>query len=103
VKSFHDTQEQPPCGPTAEQLKRVQLITLACDILFNSICPKEFNQINCLDNTKEIWDTLVEIREGTSSVKEFMLDILTGQLDKFRMKHEEGVNKNVLKTLYHRQ
>src|SRR3990170_1196552 len=63
----------------------------ACDILFNALCPKEFNQINRLENAKEIWDTLVEMHEGAESVKESKLDGLQGQLDKFKMKDGEGV------------
>ena len=40
---------------------------------------------------KEIWDTLVDMHEGTESVKESKLDALQSQLDKFKMKDGEGV------------
>ena len=63
----------------------------ACDILFKGFCPEEFNKINRLENAKEIWDTLIDMHEGTDSVKESKLDVLQSQLDKFKMKDGEGV------------
>ena len=43
------------------------------------------------NSTKEISDTLVDMPEGTESVKESKLDVLESQLDKFKMKDGEGV------------
>ena len=68
---------------TAEELKMLQYNAQACDILFNGLCPEEFNKISCLENAKEIWDTLIDMHEGTDSVKESKLDVLQSQLDKF--------------------
>ena len=62
----------------------------ACDILFNGLFPEEFNKINRLENEKN-WDTLIDMHEGTDSIKESKLDVLQSQLDKFTMKHGEGV------------
>jgi hypothetical protein len=67
-----------PQDNVVEQLKRIQLNAQACDILFNSLCPKEFNKISCLESAKDIWDTVIEIHEGMDSVKESNLDILSG-------------------------
>lgn len=67
--------------------------TQACDILFNSVCPEEFNKISHLQSAKEIWDTLIEIHEGTDFVKESNLDILNGQLGKFHMKDGETMTE----------
>ena len=53
--------------------------------------PTEFNKISHLENAKEIWDILIDIHEGTNSVKESKLDVLQSQLDKFKMKDGEGV------------
>ena len=75
---------------TAEELKMLQYNTQACDILFNELCPEEFNKISRLENAKEIWDTLVDMHEGTESVKESKLDVLQSQLDKFKIKDGEG-------------
>ena len=59
----------------AEELKMLQYNAQACDILFNGLCPEEFNKISLLENAKEIWDTLVDMHEGTESVKESKLDV----------------------------
>ena len=42
----------------------------ACDILFNGLCPKEFNKINRLKNAKEIWDTLIDMHVRESKMKD---------------------------------
>ena len=60
----------------AEELKMLQYNAQACDILFNGLCPEEFNKISRLENAKEICDTLVDMHEGTESVKESKLDVL---------------------------
>ena len=53
--------------------------------------PKEFNKISRLENAKEIWDSLIDMHEGTESIKESKLHVLQSQLDKFKMKDGEGV------------
>ena len=88
---FFEEGKVPDREATPEELKMLQNNAQACDILFNALCPEEFNKISRLENAKEIWDTLVEMHEGTESVKESKLDILQGQLDKFKMKDGEGV------------
>src|SRR4051812_2314776 len=83
--------KEPNREATADELKMLQYNAQACDILFNRLCPKEFNKISRLENAKEIWDTLIDMNEGTDSVKESKLDALQSQLDKFKMKDGEGV------------
>src|SRR4051812_3859017 len=63
-------------GEFAEELKMLQYNAQACDILFNGLCPEEFKKISHLENAKEIWDTLIDMHEGTDSVKESKLDVL---------------------------
>ena len=87
---FFDGKE-PNREATADELKMLQYNAQACDILFNGLCPEEFNKISRLENAKEIWDTLIDMHEGTDSVKESKLDVLQSQLDKFKMKDGEGV------------
>src|SRR6266496_1781092 len=87
---FEDGRE-PNSEAFVEELKMLQYNGQACDILFNGLCPEEFNKISRLENAKEIWDTLVDMHEGTESVKESKLDVLQSQLDKFKMKDGEGV------------
>src|SRR3954470_21189347 len=88
---FFEEGKVPDREATPEELRMLQNNAQACDILFNALCPEEFNKISRLENAKEIWDTWVEMHEGTESVKESKLDILQGQLDKFKMKDGEGV------------
>ncbi|XP_073366949.1 uncharacterized protein [Aegilops tauschii subsp. strangulata] len=87
---FEDGRE-PDRVASAEELKMSQYNVQPCDILFNGLCPEEFNKISRLENAKEIWDTLVDMHERTKSVKESKLDVLQSQLDKFKMKDGEGV------------
>ncbi|SPT18275.1 unnamed protein product [Triticum aestivum] len=89
---FFDGRE-PNREATVEELKMLQYNAQACDILFNGLCPEEFNKINRLENAKEIWDTLIDMHEGTDSVKESKLDVLQSQLDKFKMKDGEGIGR----------
>ena len=70
---FFDGRE-PNREATAEELKMLQYNAQACDILFNGLCPEEFNKISRLENAKEIWDTLIDMHEGTNSVKESKLE-----------------------------
>ena len=87
---FFDGRE-PNREATADELKMLQYNAQACDILFNGLCPEEFNKISRLENAKEIWDTLIDMHEGTDSVNESKLDVLQSQLDKSKMKDGEGV------------
>src|SRR3954447_25114693 len=62
-------------------------------VIFSSTdcAPKNSKKISRLESAKEIWDTLIDMHEGTDSVKESKLDVLQSQLDKFKMKDGEGV------------
>jgi hypothetical protein len=88
---FFEDGKEPDHEATMEELNMLQYNAQACDILFNGLCPKEFNKISRLENAKEIWDILVDMHEVTESVKESKLDVLQNQLDKFKMKGGEGV------------
>ena len=44
---------------SVEELKMLQYNAQACDILFNRLCPEEFNKISRLENAKDVWDTLI--------------------------------------------
>jgi hypothetical protein len=73
---FFEDGKEPDREASAEDLKMLQYNDQACNMLFNALCPKEFNKISCLENAKEIWDTLVDMHEGIESVKESKLDVL---------------------------
>ena len=81
---FKDGRE-PDREASVEELKMLQYNAQACDILFNGLCPEKFNKINRLENAKEIWDTSVDMHEGTESVKKSKLDVLQSLVDKFKM------------------
>ena len=89
--NFFGEGHEPDRDATADELKMLQLNAQACDIIFNCLCPEEFNKISRLENAKEIWDTLVDMHEGTNSVRESKLDVLQSKLNKFKMKDGEGV------------
>ena len=72
---FFDGRE-PNREASADELKMLQYNAQAYDIIFNGLCPEEFNKISRLENAKEIWDTLIDMHEGTDSVKESKLDAL---------------------------
>ena len=82
---------EPNHEATAEELKMLQYNAQACDILFNGLCPEEINNISRLENAKEIWDTLIDMHEGSESVKETKLDVLKSHLDNCKMKEGKGV------------
>ncbi|SPT17165.1 unnamed protein product [Triticum aestivum] len=92
---FFDGRE-PNHEATTEELKMLQYSAQDCNILFNGLCPKEFDKISRLENAKEIWDTLIDMHEGTESVKESKLDVLQSQLDKFKMKDGEGIGRRFM-------
>ena len=73
---FFEDGKEPDREATTEELKMLQYNAQACDILFNGLCPEEFNKISRLENAKEIWDTLVDMHEGTEFVKESKLEVL---------------------------
>ena len=87
---FFDGRE-PNREATVEKMKMLQYNAQVCGILFNGLCPEEFNKISSLENAWEIWDTLIDMHEGNDSIKESKLDVLQSQLDKFKMKDGEGV------------
>jgi hypothetical protein len=50
----------------------------------------EFDRVNGLEKTKDIWDTLRRAREGTKPVKKAKMQLVEGQLDKFVMLDNES-------------
>ena len=52
---------EPNREANAKELKMLQYNAQAYDILFNGLCPEEFNKISRLENAEEIWDTLIQV------------------------------------------
>ena len=61
------------------------------NVLFSALDVSEFNRVKGLTNANKIWKKLMEIHEGTSSVKEAKLYALKGNFFEFAMKKEESV------------
>ena len=63
----------------------------AVNVLFSALDVNEFNRVKNLKVAKEMWKKLMEIHEGTSSVKETKLYVLKEKFNEFAMKKEESV------------
>src|SRR6185437_6714761 len=61
------------------------------NVLFSALDVSEFNRVKGLTNANKIWKKLIEIHEGTSSVKEAKLYVLKEKFSGFAMKKVESV------------
>ena len=61
------------------------------NVLFSALDVSEFNRVKSLTNANDIWKKLMEIHEGTSSVKEAKLYVLKGKFSEFAMKKDDSV------------
>ena len=61
------------------------------NVLFSALDVSEFNRVKSLTNANDIWKKLMEIHEGTSSVKEAKLYVLKGKFSELAMKKDESV------------
>ena len=58
--------------------------------LFSAVDVSEFNRVKNPKFSNEIWKKLMEIHDGTSSVKEAKVYVLKGKFSEFAMKKEES-------------
>ena len=63
----------------------------AINVLFSALDVSDFNRVKNLDTANGIWKKLMEIHEGTSTVKEAKLYVLKGKFSEFDMKKDESV------------
>ena len=90
-KGFTEVEDEKD---VTDQLKKDRhLNNQASDILFNALTEDQFNRISKLNNAKEIWDTLCEIYEGTTSVKESRIDVLKSKVNRFIAHEGESVSE----------
>ena len=61
------------------------------NVLFSALDVNEFNRVKSLTNANDIWKKLMEIHEGTSTVKEAKLYLLKGNFSEFTMKKDESI------------
>jgi hypothetical protein len=73
----------------------------ATTVLLASLCRGEYNKVNGLDNTKQIWDTLKISHEGNGATMITEMELVEGELGRFAMKRGEEPTRtyNRLKTL----
>jgi hypothetical protein len=64
----------------------------ALSVLYNALALSEFNRVKGLEKSNEIWEKLMEIYEGTSTVKEEKLYVYKGKFNEFTMKKDEDVS-----------
>ena len=62
----------------------------AVNVLFSALDVSEFNRVKNPKFSNEIWKKLMEIHDGTSSVKEAKVYVLKGKFSEFAMKKEES-------------
>jgi hypothetical protein len=75
--------------PTPDQLKKIHRNAQAITILTSSVDKEEFNQVDGLDEAKEVWTTLQMAHEGSKPVRKAKIDMLEGQLNRFIMFDDE--------------
>ena len=78
-----------PVKPTplddANEYKNAQ----ATNAIFGALSGDEFNRVANLESANEIWTTLKNVHEGTSSVRESKIELLKSKLDRFVMRDNE--------------
>ena len=60
------------------------------NVLFSALDVSEFNRVKGLTNANEIWKKLMEIHEGTLSVKDAKLYVFKEKFSEFAMKKDES-------------
>jgi hypothetical protein len=73
----------------------------ATTILLASLCRDEYNKVSCLDNAKQIWDTLKILHEGSDATMITKMELVEDELGRFAMIRGEEPTQtyNRLKTL----
>jgi urate oxidase len=61
-------------------------------VLYNALALSEFNRVKGLEKANEIWEKLMEIYEGTSTVKEAKLYVYKGKFNEFTTKKDEDIS-----------
>jgi hypothetical protein len=82
---FLDDDEQP----TPNQLQKIHRNAQVISILNSSIDKKEFNRVDDLDMTKDVWTTLRMTHEGSKPMRKANVEMLEGQLNRFIMYDDE--------------
>ncbi|WRX11446.1 Integrase [Theobroma cacao] len=76
---------------TEAETKKVQVNFKAINTLHCALTPTEFNKVSSCTTTKQVWEKLRIIHEGTSQVKESKIDLLTHSYEMFKMEPGEDI------------
>jgi hypothetical protein len=79
-----------PARPTEEDDSNEHKNAQAVNAIYGALSGDEFNRVAGLESAKDIWITLQNVHEGTSSVRESKLELLKGKLDRFVMGDNES-------------
>ncbi|GJZ41435.1 zf-CCHC domain-containing protein [Tanacetum coccineum] len=60
--------------------------------LYNALPCRECERVFMCKTTNEVWHTLIITHQGNSQVKDFKIDLLTQQYEKFSISNEETIN-----------
>ncbi len=74
---------------TPNQLQKVQNNSKAKYLLNCALCKSEYDKVYGCKTTKDIWDNLSLIHEGTDQVKKNKISFFRQQYKNFKMKEEE--------------
>ncbi|XP_075099169.1 uncharacterized protein LOC142176030 [Nicotiana tabacum] len=75
---------------TDEHMAITQINSKEKNQLYNAINREDFEKISSCDTAKEMWDKLEVTYEGTSKVKETMINHLIRDYELFQMKEDES-------------
>ncbi|KAK6146664.1 hypothetical protein DH2020_020533 [Rehmannia glutinosa] len=77
--------EKPIAEWTNDDKKRYNLDNVAKDILYKTLDKSMFNKVKYCKTTKEIWDKLTLICEGSEQIKENKLSVVVQKFENFKM------------------
>ncbi|GJZ89516.1 UBN2 domain-containing protein [Tanacetum coccineum] len=60
--------------------------------LFNALPRKEYERVFMCKTANEVWHTLIITHQGNSQVKNFKIDLLTQEYEKFSISNEETID-----------
>jgi hypothetical protein len=69
--------------PILDQLQKIHRNAQAITILTSSVDKEEFNQMDDLDEAKEVWNTFRMAHEGSKPMRKAKIDMLEGQPNRF--------------------
>jgi hypothetical protein len=81
-----------PKNKTEDDDIKDKLNDRALSVLYNARALSEYNRVKGLEKANERWEKLMEIYEGTSTVKEAKLYVYRGKFNEFTMKKDEYVS-----------